>query len=109
MSSSKIHIPWILATYLIFAAVCVADSFDDAENLANKFLDRSAELRKLDVDELRALVTALCDAEDGDRKSVAQDASERVRSHVNGKYGELKDLKDQALSSLDKVIADENF
>jgi hypothetical protein len=94
---------------LTCAAVCLADQFDDAEHLFNKFMDRNAALRKLKVDESRDLVKALCEAEESERARVAQDAGERIKNDVNNGMGELTDLEKETREALDKVLADDNF
>lgn len=94
---------------VFFTAVCLADQFDDAETLFNRFMDRNSGLRKLKVNESKDLVKALCDAEEAERSKVAQDAGERIKNDVNNKMDELTDLKEKAVEALNKVIADDKF
>lgn len=76
---------------------------DKVEDLQRK----QVELRKMTPDEIRKIVTAICEADEDERKSVGQDTAERVARTVNGQLAELRDVRDKAVRLLDDVIADE--
>ncbi len=102
-----------LVITLLFVAPIVVfslpDNYDDAERLVTRLVDGYANLKKLDKDELKRLVEAICQADEEDRRAVGREASERVKDHVNSEYDKLARLRDEANASLDKVLADQNF
>lgn len=86
-----------------------ADRFDDAERMAERFVEHARELRRLDIDQLRALVQAICDAEEDDRRSVAREAGERARDKVTYEFEKLEREKNDALATLGAVMNDAAF
>lgn len=86
-----------------------ADRFDDAERMTDRFVDHARDLRRLDIDQLRALVQAICDAEEDDRRSVAREAAERARDKVTYEFDKLKREKDDALATIAAVMNDAAF
>jgi hypothetical protein len=90
----------------ISATVPSGDPWSDAEQAVNTFIDAYRKLKALDESELQALVTAICDAEEDDRKAVGAEASARVKATVIGAYDELMKLRDAALTNLKAVLAD---
>lgn len=86
-----------------------ADRFDDGERMTERFLNHCQDLRRLDVDQVRALVQAICDAEEDDRRSVARDAASRARDKVRYDYDKLENEKKDALATLEAVINDAAF
>jgi hypothetical protein len=100
---------FLVATLLAFSAPCFADVFDDAERLHDQFVDHQSELGRLTKTETEAIVKAICEAEEDDRKSASRDISERVHDHVNNEYDKLLRLRDDAYAAIDKVTGDDNF
>lgn len=94
-----------------FASILLVspDLFDDAERRANDFFSEASSLRRLDKDDVVRLVQAICDADEEERQSIAQDVSSRVKDEVNSKYNDLEHHKAEALETFDKVLGDENF
>ena len=87
----------------------LADRFDDGERMTERFLDHCRDLRRLDVEQVRSLVTAICDAEEDDRRSVAREAAGRARDKVGYEFDKLEREKNDALATLDAVLADASF
>lgn len=99
----------LVLVFFVWTGISTADNFDDAENKANRFYDKYNEVRNLDVSELKALVKALCEAEEEERQSVARDAASRVKDNVDREYRNLEDRRKEALEALDAVLRDETF
>ncbi|NKB16825.1 MAG: hypothetical protein HC774_08210 [Sphingomonadales bacterium] len=64
------------------------------------------ELRKLVPEEIRRVVTAVCDADEQDRKDVGRDAAERVASKVSSDLSYLERMRDEAYRYIDEVLGD---
>lgn len=109
MSLRRLLLIVTLFVFVPLSAFSLPDIYDDAERLATLVFDGYANLKKLDKDELKRLVEAICQADEEDRRAVSKDASDRVKDHVNYEYEKLERLKDEANVSLDKVLADNNF
>ncbi len=84
-------------------------NWSDARSKADEFRSRQQDLRKLDPEETRRVVTAICEAEEDARKDAGRDASERVAREVNDKMSELERLRNDANKLLDDVINDDNL
>jgi hypothetical protein len=84
-------------------------NWSDARSKADEFKSRQQDLRKLDPEETRRVVTAICEAEEDARKDAGRDASERVAREVNDKMSELERLRNDANKLLDDVINDDNL
>ncbi len=97
----------IVAFLLVPALDARADSCDDAKDAANKYTDSYEEIRTIDVDALKHLVKAVCDADAGERKQVFRDEADRVESLVLGEKSKLDGERDDANSKLDAAIADD--
>jgi hypothetical protein len=82
------------------------DLFDDAERAFSEFVDSYRDAKKLTIDEEKRLVAAICDAEEEERKSVASEASTRVRDKVGDSIDKLQAKRDKALELLGKVLND---
>ena len=82
------------------------DPWSDAEQAVNTFVDAYRQLKVLDQSELKGLVTAICDADEEERRAVGADASSRVKDKVNRSYEDLMKLRDAALTNLKAVLAD---
>jgi hypothetical protein len=85
------------------------DPWDDAERAYNEFESAYKSLRTLDKTEVQALVTAICDADEEDRRSVSSDAQSRARDHVRDSYDKLQQMRDRANDLLKTVLADTTF
>ena len=99
----------LLLAVIVFTplgAFCRPDNFDDAVTLAGRVSDAYVNIKKLDKEELRQLVEAICQADEEDRKEVSKNASDRVKEHVNNELSKIERLKDEANAALDKVLAD---
>ncbi|MEO7732413.1 MAG: hypothetical protein ABIY55_15700 [Kofleriaceae bacterium] len=84
-------------------------NWSDARSKADEFKSRQQDLRKLDPEETRRVVTAICEADEDARKDSGRDASERVAREVNDKMSELERLRNDASKLLDDVINDDNL
>jgi polyhydroxyalkanoate synthesis regulator phasin len=94
---------------VVVGVAWAAGDWSAAQSKASEFKDRYTDLRKLTPDETRKLVSAICDAEDGARRTVGQEASSRVRDEVRDKESELERIKSDATHLLDDVISDDNL
>jgi len=99
-----------IASVLAVGAIAFASGdWSGAKDKAEKFANDYESLRRLTPDETRRIVTAVCEADEEDRKSVAEDSAYRVAGEVESKYDGLKDLKDEVVRKLDDVIADDDL
>lgn len=80
-----------------------------AKNKADEFKSRQLDLKKLDPDETRRVVTAICEADEEARKDVGRDVSDRVAREVSDKMSELERLRDDTNKALDAVIGDDSL
>lgn len=80
-----------------------------ARSKADEFKSRQQDLRKLDPEETRRIVTAICDADEDARKDAGRDISDRVSREVNDKMSDLERVRNDANKLLDDVIGDDNL
>jgi hypothetical protein len=95
-----------------FAAAGIAWAAGDwssARSKADEFKSRHQDLRKLEPEETRVIVKAICEADEEARKDVGRDASERVAREVNDKFSDLQRVRDDANKLLDDVINDDSL
>ncbi len=85
------------------------DDFSAAKAKADAFGVGYNALRKLTPEETQGLVTAICDAEEADRKSVMSDVASRTAATITAKYDELLALYNIAINALDAVLADKSL
>ena len=85
------------------------DPYNDAERSAKDLLYSYEDFLKMEKKEIEALVTAIAEAEEAERKSIASDASNRTRDKVRSEYDKVERRKNEALAMLDKVLANDFF
>jgi hypothetical protein len=95
--------------FVMVAVAWAAGDWSAAKDKYDRFKNEYDNLRKLTPEETRRVVTATCEADENERRSVASDTSDRVASSIDRKYSDLKDLKEDALRKLDDVISDESL
>jgi hypothetical protein len=84
-----------------------ADSCSDAESAAQKYIDSYETIRTVDVDQLKRLVKAVCDADEDERANIADQEKSRVESMVASQKSDLGAQKADATSKLSTAIADD--
>lgn len=94
---------------LLIAVAYAAGDWRGAKDSADRFKSAYDGLRGLTPEETRRVVTAVCDADEDERASVASDAASRVASTISDKYSSLQNLKDEAFRKLDEVMSDDNL
>ncbi len=100
----------VLAVLVVGIGVAWASgNWSDARSKADEFKSRQQDLRKLDPEETRRVVSAICEADEDARRDAGRDASERVAREVNDKMSELERLRNDANKLLDDVISDDNL
>src|SRR3954464_12053045 len=102
----------VAAMVVLAAGIGVAWATGDwsaARSKSDEFKSRQADLRKLEPDETRRVVTAICEADEDARKEAGRDVSERVAREVNDKLSDLERVRDDANRLLDDVINDDNL
>src|SRR5690348_3176504 len=97
----------VVAFLITFTSQARADSCSDAENAAQKYIDSYETIRTMEVDQLKRLVTAVCDADEDDRKKVSEDERNRVESMVASNKSDLDKAKEDATSKLSAAISDD--
>jgi hypothetical protein len=97
---------------LVFGLVAVAWAAGDwsrARDRADRFRSEYDDLRRLTPMETREIVTAICEAEEAERREVASRAHDRAASNVSSKFNSLENLKSDTLRELESVIGDDNL
>jgi hypothetical protein len=97
---------------LVFGLVTVAWAAGDwssAKSQADRFKSEYEDLRKLTPTETREIVTAICEADEEDRKDAASRAHDRAASNVSSKFSSLENLKNETIRELDNVVSDDNL
>lgn len=105
------NIAWaVFAGFMIASAVAFASGdWSAAERKYDEFKRGQEALKALTPEEVRKLVTAICAADEDERKSVADDIKSRVEDNVEDKYDDLEDVKDDALKLLEEVQRDDDL
>jgi hypothetical protein len=80
-----------------------------ARSKVDELKTRQGELRKVTPEETRKIVTAVCEADEDERKRAGDEAAERVARTVNSQLGDLRNVREQAYRLLDDVIADDDL
>lgn len=75
----------VTAFGLVAVAFAAAD-WNAAKDKAERFKGEYQSLRKLTPGETRRIVTAVCEADEEERASVAADTASRVASELDDKY-----------------------
>lgn len=97
---------------LVAASAMVAWASADwssAKSAADEMKTKQQDLRKLEPEETRDIVTAICDADEDARSDAGKRAAERVASDVTSKFEDLRHSRDYAYRLIDDVIADDNL
>ena len=97
----------VTAFLITFASHARADSCSDAEDAAQKYIDSYNTIRTMEVDQLKRLVKAVCDADEDERTKVSDDEKPRVESMVASNKSDLDKAKADALSKLSAAISDD--
>lgn len=85
------------------------DDFTQAKTKAEAFGAGYKDLRKITPEETTNLVTAICDAEEADRKQVMSDVASRTATKITAEHDKLEALYNDAIKALDAVIADKSL
>jgi hypothetical protein len=93
----------------VAAIAYAAGDWGSAKDKAERFKSEYEDLRRLTPQETRRVVTAICEADEDERRSVASDVHSRVGGMIDDKYDDLKDLKEEATRKLEDVISDESL
>ncbi|SRR6266540_1956771 len=88
---------------------CYADAFDDAERASSVFISKYDSIRKIKSEEQKALVKAVCEAEEDSRRSVLTDVGNRVRRELKDAVESFSVLRDNALTKIAVALSDQQF
>jgi len=89
------------------AGIAIAGGdWSGTERKVEEFKSQEGDLRKLTPKETQSIVTAICDAEEADRKSAGSDAGRRVKDKVASEFRELETLKNDSVKMCDAVMGD---
>lgn len=100
---------FVMSVLAMTAVAFAAANWSDARSGADKFKSEYEDLRRLTPVETKRVVTAICDADEEERASVARDVHSRVGDLVKDKYEDLEDLKKETIKKLDEVLADDKL
>lgn len=101
----------VIGTLIMGLGIAWAASGDwnAARSRVEELKTKQMELRKVTPDETRKIVTAICEADEDERRKAGEDAAERVARTVNSELGDLRHVRDSANRLLDDVISDDNL
>jgi hypothetical protein len=85
------------------------DEYYDAERSAKDLLYSYEDFKKLEKSEIEALVNAICEADEDERRSVSSDIASRAREKVRSEYDKTERRMNEAIGMLKAVIADPRF
>jgi hypothetical protein len=96
----------LVAFLFVLPPFAHADACSDAVDAAQKYIDSYDTIRTMEVDQLNRLVSAVCNADKSEQKSIFREEAERVESMVAGEKEKLDNLKDIANAKLAAAISD---
>ena len=102
----------ILVLSILLAPLHVARADGDwsaARDRTDRFKSDYEALRRLTPEETRRVVTAICEADEDERASVASDVHDRVAGLISRKFDELERIKNEAFRRLDEVTSDDKL
>jgi hypothetical protein len=85
------------------------EEYYKAERSAKDLLYSYEDFKKLEKSEIEALVNAICEADEDERRSVSSDIGSRARDKVRAEYDKTERRKNEAIDMLKTVIADKRF
>src|SRR5262249_13487371 len=86
------------------------DEYYNAERSAKDLLfTYYDDFKKMDRREIQALVQAICDADEEERKSVASDVGSKPRDRVRAEYDKVEKRTTEAVAVLTRVLADDRL
>ena len=104
--------PMILVLSILLAPLHAARADGDwsaARDRTDRFKSEYEALRRLTPEETRRVVTAICEADEDERASVASDVHDRVASLIARKFDELERIKEEAFRRLDEITSDDKL
>ena len=96
----------VSALLITFVSGARADVCSEAKDAAQKYIDGYETIRTMEVDQLKRLVNAVCDADEDERQKVSDDEKSRVESMVASSKSDLDKWKADATSKLSAAISD---
>jgi hypothetical protein len=97
----------VLSLLLVVVGVAWAKGdWSSAQSKAEDMKRRQQDLRRLVPDEVRRIVTAVCEADEDQRRDTGRDAADRVASKVGSELSTLERMRDDAFRVIDEVLAD---
>ena len=82
------------------------DAWDDASRAYSTFESEYRSLRALDKDEMVRLVSAICDADEDERRDVSSAASSRAKDKVKDAFEKLASLREGVDRAIENVLKD---
>ena len=86
-----------------------ANAYDDAERSAKDSIYYYEEFTRLNKSEIRNLVRAIAEADEDERRDIAERAGREARDKVMNEYSKAENRKNEALRLLDAVLRDPAF
>jgi hypothetical protein len=93
---------------LISATIWAADDkskiYADAERSAKDLIYYYEDFRKLDIDQIKRILTAMSEADNKERKDVRDRINREARDRVNSEFSKVEQRRTEALKLLDAVL-----
>jgi hypothetical protein len=86
-----------------------SDLWADAERSAKDLIYYREDFTKLNKRETQAIVTAIANAEEAERKEISERAAREAADKVKDDFSKAERRKDEALQLLDRVLKDTTF
>lgn len=99
----------VLALGIAVGFAWAAGDWSAAQSKVEELKKQQKELRELSSQEMRRLVTAVCDVDEDERLQVGRDAASRVTDKTNAAWSDLERLRDDTSSKINDVLADANL
>ena len=103
----------LLGAFVVLAAVFgiawAKGDWSAAQSKAEDLKRKQMDLRKLVPDEIRRVVTAVCEADEDERRNVGKDVADRVADKVKSELSNLEHVRDDAYRTIDDVLADQDL
>lgn len=93
----------------VFGIAWAKGDWSSAQSKAEDLKRRQQDLRRLVPDEVRRIVTAVCEVDEDARRDAGRDSADRVASKVGSELSNLERARDDAFRALDEVLGDQEL
>ncbi len=99
----------IVTVCIVFGVAWAKGDWSSAKSKVEEFKSQQQELKKMTPEETKRIVTAICEADEDQRKQAGRDIADRVARDVGSKVLSVERMRDDAYKLLDDVISDQDL